>query len=307
MTSTNNNKKRTHEWIKAKKDLAHFQLENLDKYIDVVFTEANFTSFLQLVSRMPYYCYQNLLIIYNSYPEATCLAGFATWQRKMLESGKSEASTVLRPNGINNGINLIAPFTNDLGNGDYSLSWYCVLMFDISQTFVQDYTLRPPVFVQDSYHLTRVLDSVTEILSSSFNLRIIFEPYSSPLSSAGLPGRITGEFITVRRDLDDEALLLWLTDIMCGLFIDRPSLLSPQSEKVLQQCICYCLYLIWGFDPPLLLSGTYTLIPEQERTIFLDQLQSIVFKIYQESAGHYLLLSSKDDFEDFSHIFSKFK
>lgn len=307
MSTINNKKKTTYDWIKSKKELAISQLANLDNYADSVFKEENFTDFLHLVSRMPYYRYENLLIIFNKNPQATCLAGFATWQRILLESGASKDSTVLRPDGVNNGINLIAPFTNDLGNGTFNLSWYCVLMFDISQTFVVDYTPRAPVFIHDSNHFSRILDSVIEILSSSFNYRIIYESFNTPLLSTGLPGRITGEIITIRRDLNDGDLLLWLTEIMCGLFLYRPSLLSTQSEKVLEQCIRYCLYLIWGFDPPNLLSGICTLVPVKERKAFLDQLQSAVFKIYQESAGHYLFFVSEEDSEDLGYMFPKHK
>ena len=280
--------KAAHEWIIDKKRIAQQLLAELDILIEKLFSERNLSDFLQLLSRMPYFSYYNLLIIYNRYPKATCLAGFVTWRRIITEQTGDTKPKVLNSKGVNGGIDLLAPFTNDLGNGNYELTWYSVLLFDIEQTNAKDYQSDSPVFILDKNHLRFLLDSVSDILVSVFKHRVVYEPHNPSLISSGILGRMHEHTVSVRKDLNDEDTLRWLTESLIELYLNDKAHISAQSRKILSQCIHFCLYEIWGLENPNLLSNISSIIPKSERKVFLDTLQQSVFDIYQLTAGYYL-------------------
>lgn len=281
------------EWVLERKEIAKQQLLRVPALIEALFRNEDLTSYLQLLSRMPYYGYQNLLIIHDKYPAATVLAGFPVWQRIMASEDSSQK--VLKPEAVKNGIDLVVPFTNMIGEQDYELTWYSVLMFDIRQTNVKNISLRKPVYIQDANHRSHLLNAIATVLGSHYGRRIAYDSQSNPLLASGTKGRISDRFVTVARGLKDDEHLSWLTEVLCELATDTNSL-SQSTLRLLGQCMQFCLYEMWGLQHPGILTGAHLIVPADERAAFLDILQKSVFTLHQYIAGAYL--SERRDAEE---------
>lgn len=281
------------EWVLERKEIAKQQLLRVPALIESLFRNADLTSYLQLLSRMPYYSYQNLLIIHDKYPAATVLAGFPVWQRIMAAEDSSQK--VLKPEAVKNGIDLVVPFTNMIGEQDYELTWYSVLMFDIQQTNVKNLALRKPVYIQDAKHRSHLLNAMISVLGSRYGRRIAYDPQSSPLLSSGTKGRISDRLVTVARGLKDEEQLYWLSEALCELALETNKLSQP-THRLLIQCMQFCLYEMWGLQHSGVLTGAHQIIPDGEHAVFLDVLQKSVFTLHQYISGAYL--SERHDTEE---------
>lgn len=233
-------------WLQEAKQTALELRTSAHSVAHNLFRSGDLRPFMDLLSRMHYYDAYNLLLIYQQYPNATCLAGFKVWQKQL---GDPNAQ-VLRPEWRGKGIDLIAPYTDFFGGGKYTLTWFAVKQFDISQTNIENYTPPPPTFLQDPNRHTHLFEAISQVISTQYHRSVIPVSGAAQLRSAGLPGQMNDYTITVRDDIKPEVRINFLCDCLCRLSMDAPNYLTPLQKDTAIQYITYCLFRIWGINTP---------------------------------------------------------
>lgn len=230
-------------WVKSSQEKAQRLLLRAEALSASVFSSAdNLTDFLDLTARLHHYDACNLLLIWDAYPSASCLAGYKVWERQ-LPSGVQ----VLKPEFKGKAIDLIAPFT-DSSDGRNCLVWYSVSVFDVTQTMVPFFSPSfDTSYILDDDHEYFLMDAINQVLSIRFGRSVIVQPASQLMAEVGLPGQITKTSVTVRMDLPSEKQLQWLTEALSVLSLEGSGL-APSSMELMKDCIEYCLFRIWGLD-----------------------------------------------------------
>lgn len=276
------------EWIATRIEVAKRQLQRVPELSRLLYSDHDLTGFLRLMSRFPYYSYQNLLIIYEKCPEATHLDAFANWQ-KLLDNPKTQR--VLK-NGAGSGMDILLPFTNPISDVDVQLSWWSLLVFDVRQTNVQNYKAKKSPYIMDNFHLAYLRKAVSDAISYRYQRRILFDPDTTSLQATGACGRISEHYVTIRRGLKEEKALFWLSEALCELSSeDLP--ISQSSKRFFAQCVHVCLYNTWQLSHPGILPGSHSVVPEEEWSEFLDLLQRKVFELCQILTGAYLMIRNE--------------
>jgi len=292
MATTQQNTKDGQQWAQQRKEIARQQLARIPGLTKALFAQEDLTDFLSLLARFPSYNYLNLLIIHDKCPEATALAVFTVWQDLLGSEDKSQK--VLKPDAIRNGIDLLAPFTNRIGEDDFELIWYSALVFDIRHTNIRRFKPREPVYRHDSMHELMLCDAAAVALGTYYQHRVIYEADTAALRGSGALGRIGNHTVSVLRTAKQADTLFWLTEALCELALGEVRL-QRQSRDVLRQCMHVCLYKLWGLSHPGILPGCHSVVPEQEQEMFLDLLQRNVFRLHQEVADCYLSQREDED------------
>ena len=282
------------EWALLRKEVARKQFSRIPSFIDKLFSQNDITNFLRLLSRFPYYNYINLLIILNDRPDATFLAMYSNWKTAIVST--NNVSKILKPGEYKKPVDLVVPFTDTKGDR-HELTWYSVMVFDVRQTNTIDFKSPKNVYVMDGRHHMLIQDAVTAVISSKYSHRVIFDPDTQYLQNCGLSGRMTANTVTIRRDLNDNKALLWLSEALCELSL-QDAKLSSQCRRLLIQCAQFCLYGIWEIPHPGIVSGSHAIIPLNEQALFLDALQKTVFWLNQSVAGFYNMYRKDEAYED---------
>ena len=276
----------TLQWAKEKKRKAALLMQQASEHARNLFSTSDITPFLDLVSRLHHFDAMNLLLIYNRYPDASCLAGYKLWERMMRTPG----AQILRKEWVGKGIDLLAPFTDSL-DGKHLLVWYTVTMYDIGQTNVS-YSPPASVYLSDGEHIYLLLNALQRILATFFGRTVVFIPPTEPMRAAGVPGLVIegkASIIQVRSDIAESEQLRWLSEVLVRLFLYKTGA-SLDYESFLVKSITYCLFRSWRL--PSLLPGQICPISElSEHTqmLLLTQIQKavrslddVISHVYQE-------------------------
>lgn len=285
------NKNQNQQWIVESISLAQKLMEHTKEISRSLFANGDLTEYLDLMCRLPYYHFLNLLLIYEKYPTATCLAGTRVW-------GKLYGSQYpLKSDQSGKSITLLAPFTNGSAG---ELVWYSVNVYDISQTLITNYEPPGYVYTYDEFHLDLLIESVIDVLAARYSKHVLPEPNSSLLQRLNIPGRVTSHSITVSNTLTDQQKLYWLTENICqNAIASKP--LSPRTSSLLTQTLCSCLFKAWGITEsiPTIPQGSYSVIPVQEQHEFLNVLQHTFYAVNQQISSAYLDLRNESDLNTF--------
>lgn len=126
---------RLQETVAAKERTAKMKTEEIMQMLKVgvsrVFSSDEYQRYLTVMSRFPSYSYSNALLIYLQKPDASCVAGYKTWQTKFNRHVKPGEK----------GIRIIAPmkFKKNKEDDDHSkeqefIRFRQAFVFDLSQT-----------------------------------------------------------------------------------------------------------------------------------------------------------------------------
>lgn len=279
-------------WASAKRNLAARLLERSEEVMKTLFLDGDLTDYLCLLSRLPNYYFRNLLLIYDQYPEASCLAGFSAWQ-KLLER-RSPGQMVLKAENIKkNDIKVIAPFTNVIEPGKSELVWFSLSLYDVKQTNIANVKLYNSAYTQDSSHFNYLLASLREVLGTDYRRSVVFISDDETFNLSGLEGYVTEHTVQVHKGLSDDKLFHWLLEVICNLAVEDIAFPAP-VQSLLTESICFCLLNIWGLPYVGLLSGNHSLVPAAAQEAFLDALQRIVFDLSQRIEAIYLSLKEEE-------------
>lgn len=261
------------QWAQESKDKARFLMIKAADIRRSLFSSGDLTGYLNLLSRLHHYDSVNLLLIYDRFPEASCLAGYKLWSRYIQPPG----AQILKRQWIGKGIDLVAPFT-DAEKGQFKLTWYCVSVFDIAQTNVVQ-SPAPGIYLQDEEHSAILLHCLREILEYRFHLPILLIRPTEKMMAAGIPGYLVEGKVSalqMREDLTAAETLRWLTEILVRQFLRQDT--GPQSaEQLLINCCTYCILRGWGIeDPPPRTPHLAVQLQDGEQLQFLDRLRRTV-------------------------------
>lgn len=230
-------------WAIASKEKAQRLLARTDGISQTVLSSIdNLISFLDLMARIHQFDAYNLLLIWDRCPDASCLAGYKTWERQL-----PEGTQILKEAHKGKAIELIAPFTVGSGANSY-LIWFSQNVFDVSQTNVP--AAPPPIdcaYILDENHEAFLLDALQMAIATKFGRSILIQPPSQKQLEYDLPGEIKENAVIVREDLSVQDHLQWFTEVLAQLSIQGADL-PPVSSKLLRDCIRYCLFRIWRLE-----------------------------------------------------------
>lgn len=282
-------------WIKDTQTKANGLLAHSDEVSADVFSSLeNFTSFLELTTRVHHYDAYNILLIWERLSSASFLAGFPTWQRQL-----PEGTRILKPEYIGKGIDIVSPFT-DRSSTDTRLVWYTLKVFDISQTTLPAHTpVFDPAYVHDYAHEYFLMDAIRLALGTKYHRSIIMEPPSQTLREFGLPGQINEQEVIVRDDLPHLEQLQWLTEALAKLSLEDSGL-SSASIHFMQSCVSYCLLHIWELQNEAHLSASTAqlkTVPAEQRPEFLHVLRDSVRYLNNLICSFYLLRRQETEAE----------
>ena len=280
------------QWLLEKEQEAQALLHLSEKICRQLFASGDLSGFLALLSRLHQYDYRNLLLIYHQYPSATCLGSFSVW--KKLHS--DPAKMVLNQKGVKRGIRLLAPFTV-YDKGSYHLIWYSVRQYDISQTNLTDYPVSASPYQLDDKHIEYLTEAVRAVLSDSFQKSLLLLPKQHSGLAPQLSYTITPEAVVMRSKEPMIHRLQYMTEAIGRLFANQGSLSSAQ-QTLFAQCICHCLFTIWGHPNqyPAPGSGNRIIsIPVETQLPFLDLLQRTVRQLEESVACAYRILRRDAD------------
>lgn len=279
-------------WADTTKAKAKELQISCDRICADLFSSGDFQVYLDLVCRLNCYDARNLLLIMLQFPQATCLAGFKLWQ-KQLDNPNAQ---VLKPEWRGKGIDLVAPFMEYLGEGNFALTWFAIKQFDISQTNVTDFEVSPPVYIKDDKHLQRLINSVKGVIGSEYHKSVFEIPSTAELRAAKLSGQITERTVELRNDLKPTQKLEWLVSCLCSFAMESNLPFSPAQYDFAQRCIVHCLYTIWGVPEPSVFRQSAHLTSAIKTNLqleFLNLIQRTVRHI-EESVSHVYSLNRGD-------------
>lgn len=261
-----------------------------------LFEQGDLREFLRLVSKLHYYDAHNLLLILQQYPKATYLAGFKVWQKQF----NDPKAQVLKPEWRGKGIDLIAPYTEDIGNGRYGLTWYSIKHFDISQTNLRGIAPPPSVYVVDELHLSMLQDSITEVIATEYHRTVIHNASSPQLRAAGLTGQMNDSMILIRDDVKISLRLYFLCECLCQLAIQSLDPLTAPQLDLAYQCIIYCLFEIWNIPQPKQINQNPTIlhsISKASQISFLSLIQRVVRSLDESISSSYKKARTGEKFD----------
>lgn len=289
--------------IQDSKRIAQELLTYSGEIAEKLFASGDLTGYLELQSRIPFYGYNNLLLIYEQYPRARSLAGYVIWKKVIEAEG---GGRILKPEWTGKTpICLIAPFTDSTFQKGYQqksiqkLVWYTAKVYDISQTNAS-HRPDPFAYIEHSSHLDLLLDAVSILIGTYFNRRIITERSPSSLSVVKTPGQVTEHTVSVYSDVSKELKLHWLTENLLYFSVSKDCF-SEKTYQLLIQSICFCLLRIWKIESvhlPVIPKNSFLIVPREEQEPFLDLLQKTVFWVNQQVSCAYLAYR-KEEKEDF--------
>lgn len=234
-----NQRKDREQWFREMEQEVKELIAHSETICQNLFASGDLTAFLALLSRLHQYDARNLLLIYHRLPDASCLGAFADWQKLCPDKSKM----ILNRKGVKQGIRLLAPYTL-FKNGQYSLTWFCVRQYDISQTNLSYTPPSTAPYIMDDLHLTRLAESARAVLSYSFHRSLLLVPKHHSELPPQLPFRITEEGVEIRSTESTLTRLLYLTEACAILFAKQESL-PPSLHTLFAQCVSHCLFLIW--------------------------------------------------------------
>ena len=299
-----NQRKDREQWFREMEQEVKELLAHSETICQNLFASGDLTAFLALLSRLHQYDARNLLLIYHRLPDARCLGAFADWQKRYPDKSKM----ILNQKGIKQGIRLLAPYTL-CKNGQYSLTWFCVRQYDISQTNLSYTPPSTAPYVMDDLHLTHLAEAVRAVLSYSFQKSLLLVPKHHSELPSQLPFRITEEAVEIRSTESALTRLLYLTEACAMLFAKQESL--PSSMHTLfSQCVSHCLFLIWQHPkaaPAPANSRRISSVAQDMQFPFLNALQRAVRELEEAVACAYGILRDEDksdpmDGEDISAL-----
>lgn len=274
MRGANQNNKMAN-WAQEAKSKARELRSSAHSVARNLFRSGDLRSYLDLVCRMNYYDAYNLLLLLQQYPKATCLAGFRLWQKFL----PNPSAPVLKPEWRGKGIDLIAPYTEMYGNGQSGLTWFAVKQFDISQTYVEGYTLPPSPYLPDDRHEELLISSVSDVIAIKYHRSVIHISSSSELRSAGLPGQMNESTLLVRDDIKASLRLTFLCQCLCQLAMSESQQFTPIQRELANQCVLHCLFQTWQLTPARPLrqnAATLGSFPPEHQVPFLSLIQRTV-------------------------------
>lgn len=233
-------------WSQEVKSKANELRESATNAAHDLFRSGDLCGYLDLVCRLNCYDAYNLLLLLQQYPKATCLAGFKQWQKLL----NDPTAQVLRPEWRGKGIDLIAPYTDVLGSERYSLTWFAVKQFDISQTNVTSFHPAPSVYTEDKQHLSILQSALEGVAATEYHRSVVHTPASSQLRSIGLAGRMNDSTILLRDDTKPSVRLHFLSECLCRLAMEPVPTLTASQTDLAAQYIIHCLFRIWCAEPP---------------------------------------------------------
>lgn len=134
----NNNRMSASEreaYIKNKENEASVLLQSTKEKIPSFLTPDSLKELLLQFSRFHRYSYINIILISSQFPEATHIAGYDTWKTVCFNIWHDADRQVLKQEHKRNGVRLLAPYTQVLGNKDNRRLINCIVsVYDISQT-----------------------------------------------------------------------------------------------------------------------------------------------------------------------------
>lgn len=281
-----------YQQIQARKDMAQTLLQRADDLCSRLFSEGDLTGFLALLCRLHNYDYRNLLLIYDQYPQATCLGAFHAWKSLLSDPG----AMVLKQDAIGKGIDLVASFT-EYGSQPY-LQGYHVRQFDVSQTNV---CYQPEIYtpyVRSEDHPYHLFDAVRAALSHLFQRSLLLVPAHDPAIPSQLSFCITREAVAIRSNTSPLDRIQLLGEAMSEL-CTKQSTIPLAQHRLFSCCLHHCLMSIWQYPErcPAPQPGTQiSSVPASVQPFFLDTLQQSV-RLVNETvacAYHYLIYESDD-------------
>lgn len=240
---------------------------------DEILQTGQIEGLLDLISRLHYYDIYNLLLIYQQFPRATCLAGYRYWKTLYAES---DISKLIKPEWKGKGIDLVAPFY-DPDNSMFV--WSPAKQYDILQTQVSIDLVAPSIYIQDAGHLRVLLESLVIVTATEYHRSVIRVASSSTLSRAGLPGEMTDVTIMLRDDVKPALQINFLTECLCQLASSPIPGIADMHLILAQQYMVRCLLKIWGLTPIRALQkspGLLGRIPTDKQIAYLDQIRKVV-------------------------------
>lgn len=280
------------QWLLEKEREAEGLIQLSERICRQLFASGDLSAFLALLSRLHQYDYRNLLLIYHQYPSATCLGSFSVWQKLHSDPAKM----VLNQKGIKKGIRLLAPFTV-YDKGSYHLIWYSIRQYDVSQTNLTDHPSVVSPYKSDDNHIKYLTEAVRAVLSDSFQKSLLLLPKQHSGLSPQLSYSITPEAVVMRSQEPLISRLQYMTEAIGRLSASQGSL-PPAQQILFAQCICHCLFVIWGHpnNCPAPSSGSkITSFPVETQLLFLDLLQRTVRQVEESVACAYRMIRKDAD------------
>lgn len=282
------------QWAEQQKQKALLLLKHSEDLCRQLFFSGDLTGYLTLLARLHSYDYRNLLLIYEQIPTATCLGSFTAWQALL----KVSSTMVLNKNGVGQGLDLLAPFTEHQ-NGRRYLTWYSVRQYDVSQIRITYDPSRPSQYLFDTQHQAYLADALRAVLGYSFQKSMYLVPKSDPVLPVYLPYLVTEEGVTIRKSDTLLQRIRIMTEVM-GRLSAKQSALPASYHGLFAQCFCFCLFSIWGCPehnpapgPGMQISS----VPQNVQPMFLDTLQQAVRQIEETTACAYYLARQTDQSE----------
>lgn len=258
------------KYLQINKQAAPALLKRADALCGRLFASGDLISYLDLLCRLHQYDYRNLLLIWDQYPQAACLAAYRVWESLL----PRQKGRVLKDAYIGKGIQLLAPFTEDREHKSF-LTWYRVLQFDVSQTNVTEYPVPTSPYTSGKDHLMLLSDAARAVLGFLHQKSLLLVSQNNPALKPQLSYRITAETVVIRSKESLFSRLQLMVEAMAQLTAMQSALPSAQ-HLLFSQCFCYCLMSIWGYanEVPLPMSGKQiTSVPSSVQPAFLDVLQ----------------------------------
>lgn len=295
---TNLRSSKTEEWLLSSKQRARQLRSIVHQEAAHLFHSGDLTDFLALLSRLHYYDVYNLLLIYRQYPQATYLAGGAFWKKLA-----GTASTPIKPECKDSGIELLLPFTEVFGRDQFGLTWFSGTQYDIAQTTVTEPPVPDP-YQPGENHTHRLISCVQETIATKYHRSVVPTSSSKQLRSAGLPGQMNDYTILLRNDIPSARRLLFLSECLTQLVIS-PSfpITAPQKDLAIQY-ILHCLFQIWNIPSPrqlhqdsIVLNG---ILPDRQ-LLFLSLLRDTLRFLDEEISSLYREQSREEEEPENTH------
>lgn len=258
------------KYLQINKQAAFPLQKRADSLCQKLFSSGDLHAYLSLLSRLYQYDYRNLLLIWDQYPQATCLAAYRVWESLLAK----QKGKVLKDAYVGKGIQLLAPFTEERAH-DPHLTWYRVLQFDVSQTNVLHYPAPKPSYTLDQDHLSFLAKAVRAVLGFLHQKSLLLVSQNNPALTSQLSYRITSETVVIRSKESMLTQVEFMAEAMAQLTAIQ-SKLPPAQHLLFSQCFCHCLLSLWGYPdnvPPPLPGNHIRSVPEDVQPVFLDTLQ----------------------------------
>lgn len=240
-------------------------LNQLEDGIKGLFESEKYKEYLDVMSRFHNYSYNNLMLIYMQYPQATNIAGFESWKRSFNRHVKKgeKAIKIIAPEFVKKEIETVRK--DSAGN----------TVYDSNGNPVKDKKIQEYI----NYHITSVFDvsqtegealpSITHKLNSDVAdfdaiVKAIENVSPVPVYIKSYEGKSNGYYdlkkreIYIQQDMSETQIIkTMLHEVAHSILHDKEtgkySMADAQTKEVQAESVAYCVANYLGID-----SGSYS-------------------------------------------------